>query len=56
VTFEIIIGHNSRTECAKESMKTSSNAKKITHFWKYVALTCDVIFTHFGKKTVFHIS
>jgi len=27
VAFEVMIGHNSRMDCARESVKTSSNAE-----------------------------
>jgi len=53
---EVIIRHNSRTECAKESLKTSSYLETATHFFRYVARTCDITVTSFWEKLAFHIA
>jgi len=48
VTFKVIIGHNSRTECAKESVKTSSDAEDSNALFEvccaYLRHHCDVFF------------
>jgi len=53
-----MIGHNWRTECARESVKTFSDSKDFNAFLRYVARTCHfrfAIVTFFGEKLGFHV-
>jgi len=44
VPFEVIVSHNSRTDRARKSVKTSSDLEDSNAFLRYVARACDVIF------------
>jgi len=50
---QVITGHNSPTDCARESVKTSSDAEDSNAFLRYVPRTCNIIVTSFQGKTRF---
>jgi len=53
VLFEVVIGHNMRTEWLESQWRHLRIRKAATLFLRYIALTCDAIVTSFGWKTRF---